>query len=257
MRWQARRRGHARCVRKAAWGLPPLATNCAVEGRYKPLTSRILRRFGREAFRNPVRSGLRAEQASLSKQIVEPEPPASPNLPSLRDDVFRGRLGVHDAGACGVRRCCCLPVSCPARILQRELLMKRIFRPLPLPAFLRALPAPQRPILVMRSLVRPSEVRQRLRLPPMPSTRPPGSVRPIYRALRPLFSSSRRGGIARSPSCTSGWLRRCARLFPRRRRVRTPPSRRASSRKVRRVSSGRRRCSSRAGCVLVFAANSP
>ena len=227
MRWRARRRGHARCVRKAASELPPLATNCAAEGRYKPLTSRILRRFEREAFQSPVRSPLRAEEAPLSKRIVEPELPASPSLPSLRDDVFRARLGVRDADACGVRRRCCLPVSRQARILQRELLMKRIFRPLSLPAFLPAFLAHRRPILVMRSLVRPSKERLRL------------------------------GGIARSPSCTSGWPRRCERPFLRRRRVRTPPSRRASSRKVRRVSSGRRRCSSRAGCVLVFAANSP
>jgi hypothetical protein len=94
-----------------------LATNCAAEGRYKPLTSRILRRFEREEFQNPLRSALRAEEASLSKRIVEPEPPASPSLPSLRDDVFRARLGARDAGAYGVRRCCCLPVSRPARIL--------------------------------------------------------------------------------------------------------------------------------------------
>ena len=255
MRWRARRHGHALCVRKAAWELPPLATNCAAEGRYKPLTSRILRRFEREAFQSPVRSPLRAEEAPLSKRIVEPELPASPSLPSLRDDVFRARLGVRDADACGVRRRCCLPVSRQARILQRELLMKRIFRPLSLPAFLPAFLAHRRPILVMRSLVRPSK--ERLRLQPLPSTRRRELARLIFPAPRPFFSSSRLGGIARSPSCTSGWPRRCERPFLRRRRVRTPPSRRASSRKVRRVSSGRRRCSSRAGCVLVFAANSP
>jgi len=160
MRWQARRRGHARCVRKAAWGLPPLATNCAVEGRYKPLTSRILRRFEREAFQSPVRLALRAEEASLWKRIVEPELPVSPSLRSLRDDVFRGLLGARDADAYGPDRRRCLPARSPARILRRRALpMLRKFRLPSLRRFLPILPAHRRPIPAMRSLVHPSDVR--------------------------------------------------------------------------------------------------
>ena len=122
MRWQARPHGHARCARKAASALPLPATNYVAAGRYKPLTSGILPRFGREAFRNPARSALRAKEASLSKQIVEPEPLALLSLPSLRDGVVRGHLGARDAGAYGPDRRRCLPAWSPARILQRRAL---------------------------------------------------------------------------------------------------------------------------------------
>ena len=127
--------------------------------------------------------------------------------------------------------------------------MKRIFRPLPLPAF----PAHQRPILAMPSLVRRSKERLRLRV--LPSTRRQELARLIVRAPQPFFSSSRRGGIARSPSCTSGWPRRCERLFPRRRRVRTPPSRRACVRIMRIAGRVDPRWFSPCGCVPGFVAN--